>query len=132
MITDRFGNLENSWGTKFSAYGAMFVTVVVFLLLFIGITISGLVAEPPPAFNNLMETVKALAMVCAGYWVGSSNSGQKKDETIARAQTALAQSSPAVAVPVAIIPTETTTIIRKDEESPTGSKIIATTEEKKD
>jgi hypothetical protein len=35
------------------------------------------------ALGALFVTVKALEMVAAGYWIGSSNSSQNKDATIA-------------------------------------------------
>jgi hypothetical protein len=69
-------------GWRFNALGALFVTISVFLLLGGGLAVSALHADTQ-AFNNLMETVKALAMVAAGYWIGSSNSSQSKDATIA-------------------------------------------------
>ena len=69
-------------GWRFNALGALFVTVSVFLLLGGGLAITAMYKDTQ-AFNNLMETVKALAMVAAGYWIGSSNSSQNKDATIA-------------------------------------------------
>lgn len=76
---------NDTWSKRFNSWGAMFVTVAVFVLLFLGMLIAARMTEPPAAFTNLMETVKALAMVCAGYWVGSSNSSQKKDEALSAA-----------------------------------------------
>lgn len=79
-------------GWRFNALGALFVTVSVFLLLGGGL-VETAISKDTQAFNNLMETVKALAMVAAGYWIGSSNSSQNKDATI---QAAIASAPPAV------------------------------------
>ena len=72
--------------------------VIIFFLLFMGMAVSAWHADSQ-AFNNLMETVKALAMVAAGYWIGSSNSNQRKDETVAAATAALAVSTPPQPIP---------------------------------
>lgn len=89
------GDQPDAWGKRFNAYGAMFVTAIVFLLMLIGLCIAAWWKDQQ-LFNGLMETVKALVMVAAGYWIGSSNSSQKKDETIAATTAALAISSPPV------------------------------------
>jgi hypothetical protein len=96
--------MDDIWAKRFGAYGALFVTVIIFLLLALGLVFSYRVADPPPAFSNLMETIKALAMMGAAYWLGSSNSSQKKDDTIAKNAEALAVSAPVV--PVVVKPTE--------------------------
>jgi hypothetical protein len=83
------------WSKRFNAYGAMFVTVAVFTLLAAGMGIS-VWEKDTQLFNGLMETVKALVMVAAGYWIGSSNSSQRKDETISQQSAALAVSMPPV------------------------------------
>ena len=80
-------------GWRFNALGALFVTVSVFVLLGAGLAVSALHTDTQ-AFNNLMETVKALAMVAAGYWIGSSNSSQSKDATIAAIATPPVVSAP--------------------------------------
>ncbi len=85
-------------GWRFNALGALFVTVSVFLLLGGGLAVTALHADAQ-AFNNLMETVKALAMVAAGYWIGSSNSSQNKDATIAAIATPPAAAEPLVPAP---------------------------------
>jgi ABC-type sugar transport system permease subunit len=102
-------NSDDTWAKRFSAWGALLVTVSVFALFAVGLVFSALSQNPPTAFSNLMETVKALAMVCAGYWVGSSNSSQKKDETIAQNSVALANSQPITPSPLALdIPSKVT------------------------
>ncbi len=90
---------EDSWAKRFSAYGALFVTVTVFGLFFMGLHVAS--QSPDLAdFKSLMETVKALTLVCAGYWVGSSNSGQRKDDNAAANSAALTQAL-ATSVPAA-------------------------------
>jgi hypothetical protein len=69
-------------GWRFNALGALFVTVMVFLFLGGGLAVTAW-NKDTQGFNQLMETVKALVMVAAGYWIGSSNSSQNKDATIA-------------------------------------------------
>jgi hypothetical protein len=88
---------EDSWAKRFGAWGALFVTLVVFGLYGGGLAISALKPDLPPSFGNLMETVKTLAVLCAGFWVGSSNSSQKKDDTISQGTAALAVSTPPTA-----------------------------------
>lgn len=103
---------DDTWAKRFSAWGALFVTISVFSLLGMGLVFSYWAnTDPPQAFSNLMETIKALAMVCAGYWVGSSNSSQKKDEVLASNAVALANSTP--------IPLTTTTETKSDSPSVT-------------
>jgi hypothetical protein len=98
-------NDDNSWAKRFSAYGALFVTVVVFILLGMGLLFSyWSKTEPNVSFTNLMETIKTLAVLAAGYWVGSSNSSQKKDETIAKGSS-----------PVATLPPGTKTVVTTPE-----------------
>jgi hypothetical protein len=86
-----------TWGVRFNAYGAMFVTATIFLLMLIGLSIAAWWRDTQ-LFNGLMETVKALVMVAAGFWIGSSNSSQKKDDTLAATAAALATSTPAPVV----------------------------------
>jgi hypothetical protein len=88
----------------------MFVTATVFLLMLIGLSTAAWWHDSQ-LFNGLMETVKALVMVAAGFWIGSSNSSQKKDEAAAadslKKTEALAASAPVA--PVAPVVTTTKT-----------------------
>lgn len=84
---------DHEWNKRFSAYGAMAVTASIFFLLFVGMMIAAWWRDQQ-LFNGAMETVKALVMVAAGYWLGSSKSGQQKDDALADASKALATSSP--------------------------------------
>ena len=98
---------NDSWAKRFSAWGALFVTFSIFGLLGYSLYVSGARETLPPAFATLTETVKALALLAAGFWLGSSNSSQRKDDTNAEASaqalTALSNSVPAhLAVPVSI------------------------------
>jgi len=81
----------DTWAKRFSGYGSLFVTVCIFALFFIC-----LLVPAPEGTADLKETVKALAMVAAGFWLGSSNSSQKKDATNAALGAALATSTPTV------------------------------------
>jgi len=85
---------NDTWAKRFSSWGALSVTGAIFFLLGIGVLFSYWSADPPPAFSNLMETVKALSMMAAAYWLGSSNSSQKKDDVLASNAVALANSTP--------------------------------------
>lgn len=85
---------DSIWAKRFGSWGALLVTAAVFGLFYLGLIVSARSPEPPAAFTNLMETIKALALLVVGYWVGSSNSSQKKDETIAKSAEALAVSAP--------------------------------------
>ncbi len=96
-FTPRFIS-QDSWAKRFGAWGSLFVTAVIFALLTVGLVLSARTSDPTLAFSNLMETIKNLAMVAAGFWLGSSNSGQKKDDTISEATAALAVSAPVVPV----------------------------------
>lgn len=93
--------VDDTWAKRFNAYGAMFVTSSVFFLMLLGLSIAAWWKDTQ-MFNGLMETVKALVMVAAGYWIGSSNSSQKKDDTIAANTKALAAGA---------TPTITTTVV---------------------
>jgi len=84
----------STWSSRFNAFGALVVTVFIFALFGAGLYLAAKNAALPPTASNLLETVKALAMVAAGYWLGSSNSSQKKDDTIAASSAALATSAP--------------------------------------
>lgn len=77
-------DLPDTWGKRVNAFGAMFVTATVFVMLCSGLAVA-VWWDDKQLFANLMETVKALVMVAAGFWVGSSSNSQKKDETIAAA-----------------------------------------------
>ena len=94
---------NDTWAKRFSAWGALFVTVAIFALLTVCLVIAARTPAPTPAFIGLQEVVKALAMLAAGYWLGSSNSSQKKDETSAAANT-VAMNALANSVPVAAVP----------------------------
>ena len=96
----------------------MGVTAAIFVLLAYDLVITSSL-DDKQAFNGLNETLKAMAMVAVGFWLGSSNSGQKKDDTIQQQSTALAQSTP-----VAGGPTTTTTV---DAKSGTAETVTAPT-----
>lgn len=59
---------NDTWSQRFNAYGALIVTAIIFGLF---------------ATHASDDTMKALAMLAGSYWLGSSNSSQKKDDTIA-------------------------------------------------
>jgi hypothetical protein len=78
------------WGRA----GALFVTVAIFALFAAGLYLSSAMPNLPSPASNLLETVKALAMVAAGFWLGSSSGSAKKDDTIAASNVALSNSAP--------------------------------------
>lgn len=83
-ITDALsaaGSSAVSWATKVKDLGAIAVTAAVIALY---------------ATMPTDDTLKNLMILVVGYWVGSSNSSNKKDETIAASTAALAVSAPAV------------------------------------
>lgn len=82
-----------TWGEKLSGKGALAVTGAIFALLFMGMAVTAWRSDQQ-GFANLLETVKALSLLAAGFWLGSSRGSQKKDETIAAANAALATSAP--------------------------------------
>lgn len=94
----------DSWSLRFNAYGALCVTAAIFSAFFFGMAITAW-HNDSNSFNALLETIKSLVMLAAGFWLGSSNSKRqqdealtestiKKDETIAAQSVALATSVP--------------------------------------
>jgi hypothetical protein len=73
--------------------GALFVTACVFGALFAAMGVTAW-NKDTQSFGGLIETVKSLTMVAGGYWLGSSVSSARKDQTISDATQALAVSSP--------------------------------------
>lgn len=74
----------------FNSYGALLVTVIIFVLFYL---------------HPADDTTKALAMLGAGYWLGSSNSSQKKDDTSAASNAAAIQAL-ATSAPVSTEPSD--------------------------
>jgi hypothetical protein len=72
----------DAWSRRFSTIGAMFVTAMIFLLFAACMAVAYL-WEDKQAFNGLSETVKALVMVAAGFWIGSSSGSKQQSEVIA-------------------------------------------------
>ena len=78
-----------------SAWGAPIVSVLVLVTFGIVVALAMLRALPDSqGMTMLLGAVVSLATTVVGYWCGSSASSQKKDDTIANAQTALANSQP--------------------------------------
>jgi hypothetical protein len=82
------------WFRRITVYGAIGVTVSVFVLFLYGMIVASGFSEPS-AFNALLETIKNLVMVASGYWLGSSFNSSKKDDMLARNSEMLAKSVPA-------------------------------------
>ncbi len=78
----------DTWGKRFNSYGALVVTIFIFGLFYLGLILSAKYADLPAPASNLLETVKALAMIAAGFWLGSSMSSQKKDDANTATTTA--------------------------------------------
>lgn len=70
------------WTRRFTAWGSMVVTVSIFVLLAYDLIATSRL-EDKQAFNGLNETIKAMAMIAVGFWLGSSNSKQKQDDAVA-------------------------------------------------
>lgn len=98
---------SDAWSRRFNAYGALGVTSAIFGAFFFGMAITAW-HNDTQSFNALLETVKTLVILAAGFWLGSSNSKRqqdevlaastiKKDETIAAQGVALATSTPVAA-----------------------------------
>ncbi len=69
-----------SWATKVKDLGALAITAAVVALY---------------ATFPADDTLKNILIMVVSYWVGSSNSSSKKDDTIATSTAALATSTPA-------------------------------------
>jgi hypothetical protein len=83
-ITDALasaGNASAAWATKVKDLGALAVTAAVVALY---------------ATFPADDTLKNILIMVVSYWVGSSNSSSKKDDTIATSTAALAVSVPVV------------------------------------
>lgn len=125
---------DDTWTRRFTAWGSMAVTVAIFVLFAYDVVATSRL-EDKQAFNGLTETIKAMAMIAVGFWLGSSNSGQKKDDALAasvskkdealaatavKASETIASAIPALATS---IPSGTTTTV----ETAAGT-VTATTE----
>jgi hypothetical protein len=85
VVADLTSITSDTWAKRFNAYGALIVTIIIFGLF---------------GWHPTDDTMKALAMLAGGYWLGSSNSSQKKDDTTAALGAALATSTPAPPAPL--------------------------------
>lgn len=89
----------DTWAKRFREWGALLITGTIYLLFAYSLWKSGFDTPPSAEFTKLSGTVENLALLAAGYWLGSSAQGQKKDETIAaqgsEGMKALASSVPA-------------------------------------
>jgi len=83
---ERRASQTDTWTRRFTAWGSMVVTVAIFVLLAYDLVATSRL-EDKQAFNGLNETIKAMAMIAVGFWLGSSNSGQKKDDALAASAT---------------------------------------------
>jgi hypothetical protein len=118
-VTDAYAGPERRaekssdlWTQRFTAWGSMLVTFAIFLLIGYALLVTSRLTDLQ-AFNGLTETIKAMAMIAVGFWLGSSNSGQKKDDVLASAATKQTEttnaaiSALATSVPVAAAITTT-------------------------
>ncbi len=104
---------KDVWSRRFSAWGSMLVTASIFLLLGYVLVVTSRI-DDKQAFNGLSETIKAMAMISVGFWLGSSNSKQQQDESLAAnvieqnktiATTAAALATSAPVAPLAVTAT---------------------------
>lgn len=110
---------DSDWSKRFNAYGALAVTAAIFAAFFYGMAVTAW-RNDTQSFGTLMETVKTLLILAAGFWLGSSNSKRQQDEvlaattikqneTIAAQGVALATSAPvATSAPIATVTTTKT------------------------
>ena len=80
-----------------STLGRLVISAVV--LAGFGMTVFALLTRAVPAENAslanvLLGTMSAMAVAVVNYWLGSSASSARKDQVIAAAQAALANSTP--------------------------------------
>ena len=80
-----------------STLGHLVISVVI--MGGFGATIAALLMHAVPAENSslataLLGTMSAMAVAVTNYWLGSSASSARKDQVIAAAQVALANSTP--------------------------------------
>src|SRR6185312_2709271 len=95
MADDNTSTNLDSWTRRINVYGAIGVTIVVFGMFLFGMAVTAHSSDQT-SFNNLLETTKALVMVAAGYWIGTSHNSTKKDDIIAHNAEMLASSVPVV------------------------------------
>lgn len=104
----------DTWAKRFREWGALLITAAIYALFAYSLWKSATMDPTPDAFKTMQETVKNLALLAAGYWLGSSAQGQRNQEHAAVQQSEtmkqLANSVPAQLVlpaplkPVADIP----------------------------
>ena len=80
-------NSPGDWAKRFREWGALLITGTIYALLAYSLWKSATTPEPPAAFTNLTETIKNLALLAAGYWLGSSAQGQRNQEHAADQQS---------------------------------------------
>jgi hypothetical protein len=94
---------NDTWAKRFREWGALLITAAIYGMFFYSLYKSATLKEPPPAFTQMLEVIKSLALLAAGYWLGSSAQGQRNQDATAVA-TAKAMDALAVSVPVAAVP----------------------------
>lgn len=110
---------DDTWARRFNAYGALGVTLGLFLLFLTGMVVTALKGDTQ-SFATMVDRVGTMIGMAVMFWVGASRTGQEnaeqaarssavKNETLATATAALAAS-----VPVAAAPAVTTTKVAPD------------------
>lgn len=69
------------WVEKMNAFGAAGVTLLIFLMLLLGMAVTAW-KNDIDTFKSLVDNAKALGLLAAGFWLGSSKSSRDQNTTI--------------------------------------------------
>ena len=127
------------WTRRFTAWGSMAVTVAIFILLGYDLIATSRL-EDKQAFNGLNETIKAMAMIAVGFWLGSSNSGQKKDDALAASAskkddalaTTAIESNKTIAAAIPVLANSSPSVVTTTTEATAGTVTTKTEPSEKD
>jgi hypothetical protein len=101
----------DTWAKRFREWGALLITGTIYALFAYSLWKSGSPETPTAEFTKLSGTIENLALLAAGYWLGSSAQGQRNQEHAAVQQSEtmkqLANSVPAqLVLPAPLKPVE--------------------------
>jgi len=78
---DRRASPADLWSRRFTAWGSLVVTFLVFALLVYVVIVASRFPDVQ-TFNGLVELIKNMSIAVLGFWVGSSNAKQRQDEAV--------------------------------------------------
>lgn len=78
---DRRAAPADLWSRRFTAWGSLVVTFLVFALLVYVVVVASRFTDVQ-TFNGLVELIKNMSIAVLGFWVGSSNAKQRQDEAV--------------------------------------------------